>query len=53
MGTIIEDSSVKKSIIQSQAKIRNATLENAMIGNYAIFDGNFSDVSIGDYSELK
>jgi len=28
-------------------------LENAMIGNHVVFDGNFTDVSIGDYSELK
>jgi glucose-1-phosphate thymidylyltransferase len=51
-GTIIEDSTVKNSIIQEQALIKNATLDNAMIGNHAKFDGNFSTVSIGDYSEL-
>ena len=52
-GTIIEDSNVKNSIIQTQSVIKNATLENAMIGNHVVFDGNFTDVSIGDYSELK
>ena len=52
-GTIIEDSNVKNSIIQRQSVIKNATLENAMIGNHVVFDGNFTDVSIGDYSELK
>jgi glucose-1-phosphate thymidylyltransferase len=52
-GTIIEDSIVKNSIIQTEAVIKNATLDNAMIGNYATFDGNFTNVSIGDYSELK
>ncbi|KAA3623986.1 MAG: nucleotidyltransferase [Flavobacterium sp.] len=52
-GTIIEDSTVKNSIIQTEAVIKNATLDNAMIGNYATFDGNFTNVSIGDYSELK
>jgi glucose-1-phosphate thymidylyltransferase len=52
-GTIIEDSNVKNSIIQTQSVIKNATLENAMIGNHVVFDGNFADVSIGDYSELK
>lgn len=52
-GTIIEDSNVKNSIIQNQASIKNATLDNAMIGNYATFDGNFTNVSIGDYSTLK
>jgi len=51
-GTIIEDSTVKNSIIQEQALIKNAILDNAMIGNHAKFDANFSNISIGDYSEL-
>lgn len=52
-GTIIEDSNVKNSIIQTQTVIKNAILDNAMIGNHVTFDGNFTKVSIGDYSELK
>jgi glucose-1-phosphate thymidylyltransferase len=52
-GTIIENSNVKNSIIQTHSVIKNATLDNAMIGNHATFDGNFTDISIGDYSELK
>jgi glucose-1-phosphate thymidylyltransferase len=52
-GTVIEDSTVKNSIIQTNSVIKNAKLDNAMIGNYATFDGNFTHVSIGDYSELK
>ncbi len=52
-GTIIEDSNVKNSIIQNQASVKNATLDNAMIGNYAVFDGNFTNISLGDYSVLK
>ncbi len=52
-GTIIENSIVKNSIIQTHSVIKNATLGNAMIGNYAIFDANFTDISLGDYSELK
>jgi len=52
-GTSIEDSTIKNSIIQSNSIIKNATLDNAMIGNHAIFDGKFTNVSIGDYSQLK
>jgi len=52
-GTIIENSFVKNSIIQTHSVIKNATLDNAMIGNHATFDGNFTNVSIGDYSQLK
>lgn len=52
-GTVIENSTVRNSIIQTNSKIRNANLDNAMIGNYATFDGKFTNVSIGDYSQLK
>lgn len=52
-NTVIEDSQVKNSIIQTHSKVLNANLDNAMIGNHAIFDGKFTNVSIGDYSELK
>lgn len=51
--TTIADSNVKNSIIQSQTTIKNATLEEAMIGNKVYFDGQFKAVSLGDYSELK
>lgn len=51
-GTIIENSTIKNSIIQSDTVIKNATLEQAMIGNHVTFDGKFTQVSLGDYSEL-
>ena len=50
---IVENSSIKDSLIQTNTTILNAKLENAMIGNHAYFDGNFSTISIGDYSNLK
>ena len=52
-GTIIADSTVKNSIIQSHTQVTHAKLDNAMIGNHAVFNGNFKSVSIGDYSQLK
>jgi glucose-1-phosphate thymidylyltransferase len=51
-GTVIEDSTVKNSIIQTQALVKNAALDNAMIGNHAVFNGDFTNISIGDYSML-
>ncbi|HLV63139.1 sugar phosphate nucleotidyltransferase [Galbibacter sp.] len=50
--TIIENSTVAESLIQTNATIKNAKLSNAMIGNFATFDGNFTKISIGDYSVL-
>ncbi|SHH08334.1 sugar phosphate nucleotidyltransferase [Flagellimonas flava] len=50
--TVLENSTVKNSLIQSNSKITNANLDNAMIGNNVVFDGNFETISIGDYSVL-
>lgn len=52
-GTTLENTTVKNSIIQEHTVIKNATLDHAMIGNYVMYDGNFTEISIGDYSELK
>ncbi len=49
----IEDSTIKNSLIQTQTNIKNANLDNAMIGNNVTYDGNFTKISIGDYSVLE
>jgi len=51
-NTIIENTRIKNSLIQTHTQIRNATLNEAMIGNFVTFDGNYTNVSIGDYSTL-
>lgn len=51
-NSVVENSVITNSLIQTNVSIKNATLDNAMIGNFASFDGNFTSVSIGDYSEL-
>ncbi|MBL7471789.1 sugar nucleotidyltransferase [Robertkochia sediminum] len=51
-GTHIANATVKNSLIQSHSTVKNANLDNAMIGNHATFNGEFTDVSIGDYSAL-
>ncbi len=50
---IIEDSTIKNSLIQTNTTIKNANLDEAMIGNNVVFDGNFTKISIGDYSVLE
>ena len=52
-NTVIEDSTVKNTIIQSNTNIKNANLDNAMIGNHVKYNGNFETLSIGDYSVLE
>lgn len=44
---------VKNSLIQSHNSIKNANLDQAMIGNHVRYDGNFKTISIGDYSVLE
>ncbi|AWG20809.1 nucleotidyltransferase [Flavobacterium faecale] len=52
-GCHVTDSTIKNSLIQTHAHIKNADLDNAMIGNHVNFDGKFTSVSIGDYSVLE
>ncbi|MDN3595875.1 sugar phosphate nucleotidyltransferase [Zunongwangia endophytica] len=52
-GTKIENSTIKNSLIQTFAEVKNAKLDNAMIGNFAKFNGEFTQISIGDYSVLE
>lgn len=52
-GCHVIDSSIKNSLVQTHAHIKNANLDNAMIGNHASFDGKFTSISIGDYSVLE
>ena len=49
----VDDSAIRNSLIQNHSQILNANIDNAMIGNYATFDGNFTSISIGDYSVLE
>lgn len=50
---VLDNVSVKNSLIQNASIIKNATLDQAMIGNHVVYDGNFKAISIGDYSVLE
>ena len=52
-GCHVKDSIIQNSLVQTHSYIKNAKLDNAMIGNHASFDGNFTSISIGDYSVLE
>ncbi|QXP63417.1 nucleotidyltransferase [Polaribacter sp. R2A056_3_33] len=51
-NSIVENSTIVNSLIQSNVAISNADLDNAMIGNHAKYNGKYTSVSIGDYTEL-
>jgi glucose-1-phosphate thymidylyltransferase len=50
---VIENSTVKNSLIQNQTTIKNATLDEAMIGNHVKYNGEFTKISIGDYTQME
>ncbi|MCL5127283.1 sugar phosphate nucleotidyltransferase [Algibacter sp. L4_22] len=52
-NTVVENSTIKNSLIQTNSNIKNANLDNAMIGNHVKYDGDFTSISIGDYSVLE
>ena len=52
-GCLVQNATIKNSVVQNQSTIKNANLDNAMIGSFASFDGNFTSISIGDYSVLE
>lgn len=49
---ILKDTQVKNSLIQNHTSIKNANLDEAMIGNFVKYNGNFTKVSIGDYCQF-
>lgn len=51
-NSVVEDSTIVNSLIQTNVQVSNAKLDNAMIGNHAKYNGNYTSVSIGDYTEL-
>lgn len=46
----VTDSIVRNSIIQTNTKVNDALIDNAMIGNYCVYSGKAQDLSMGDYS---
>ncbi|KAB2813869.1 sugar nucleotidyltransferase [Phaeocystidibacter luteus] len=52
-GTVIENSNINTTIIQEDSVVSNMNLENSMIGNKAVLDGNFKSISLGDYCRLE
>jgi glucose-1-phosphate thymidylyltransferase len=51
-NSVVTNSTIINSLIQTNVEILNANLNNAMIGNYAKYNAKYSSVSIGDYTEL-
>jgi len=48
----IDNATITHSLIQNNTCIKNTKLKDAMIGNHVKFDGEFTSVSLGDYTQL-
>jgi glucose-1-phosphate thymidylyltransferase len=49
----VENSTIKNSLIQNHTTIKNANLNEAMIGNHVNYNGEFTKISIGDYTIME
>lgn len=52
-NTRIEGSLIHNSIIQSNTIVKNCIAENSMIGHHVVIEGQSTDLSIGDYTNIK
>lgn len=52
-GSHVQNSKIQNSLIQTHSHIKNAKLDNAMIGNHVNYNGEYTSVSLGDYSTME
>ena len=52
-NTVVSNSSIQNTIIQNDTEIKNAQLKDSMIGSKVKYNGEFTTVSIGDFSCLE
>ena len=52
-GTIVENSVIRNSIIQSKSKLISVNIVNSMVGEYAEVNGKSLDLSVGDYNTFS
>lgn len=52
-NTVIENALISNSIIQSDSKIRLINSKQSMIGNHVEIEGDYTDLSVGDYTNIK
>ena len=52
-GSVLSNSVIRNSIIQSNTKIHAQCLDNSMIGNFVNLESPMKDISMGDYTTEK
>ncbi len=49
----LTDVTITNSLVQNNTVLKNAVLNESMIGNNVNYDGNFTKISLGDYSKFE
>ncbi len=52
-NTVVTNSILKNTVVQDNTKVENAILENSMLGNHVTYSNQTSEISIGDYTQIK
>lgn len=52
-NTQVNGSVVSNSIVQENSKINHAHIANSMLGNFVVYEGIPTDLSLGDYNVLR
>jgi glucose-1-phosphate thymidylyltransferase len=51
-NSVIEHSLISTTIVQENAKVKEANIKNSMVGNHAEVKGKATDLSLGDYNVI-
>jgi len=52
-GCHLKNVTIANSLVQTHAHIKDAQLHYSMLGNHVTYNGAFSSVSLGDYSQVE
>jgi glucose-1-phosphate thymidylyltransferase len=52
-GAVVRDSIVRDAIINQDALIESTTLQNSLVGDDAVVQGDFRELNVGDASEIR
>jgi len=52
-GTVVENATMQKSLVQHDTVIKNINLNNSMLGANVVVDGSFTSLSLGDFCRME
>ena len=52
-GSVIENSTVIRSIVGAGARIRESRISNSLVGDETVLEGVVGEVTVGDHSEVR